>query len=74
MKLDNLLFANMNDPSHVLAPNHNGIMLISIQEFFFILQWTDREYQKVIVPLMIYADGIIMDQNGQLCQEPHSYQ
>jgi len=68
MKLDNLLFANMNDLSYVPAQqiNHNYADINTGDAFYQYYNGLIEKSKKAIVPLMIFADGIIMDKNGTM--------
>jgi len=75
MTTENLLFHDKKDPSYVVPYNQTSKLGdINTGEAYY--QYYDRVKHipnSVIIPIMMFADGILIDKCGRLNQEPWMY-
>jgi len=72
MRKENLLFADMNNPAYV-CPRNLDAALDDINTGNAYYDYYDKlidPTNNVIIPLMLFADGMQIDKNGHICQEP----
>jgi len=72
MRKENLLFADMNNPAYV-SPRNLDAALDDINMGNAYYDYYDKlidPTNNLIIPLMLFADGMQIDKNGCICQEP----
>ena len=72
MRKENLLFADMNNPAYV-SPRNSDATLDDINMGNAYYDYYNKlidPTNNVIIPLMLFANGMQIDKNGHICQEP----
>jgi len=75
MKAQNLLFANTANPCYI-PPRNMTTPLGDINTgnaYYNYYEQTNLMDNDVIIPFMLFADGMQIDKNGHTCQEPWMY-
>ena len=75
MQSKNLLFLDCQNPAYVV-PRDGCSIFGDINTGNAYYEYYDRLSNKdynVIIPLMLFADGMQIDKNGRICQEPWMY-
>jgi len=75
MKAQNLLFADIANPCYVPPRNMNTPLgeINTGNAYYDYFEHKKLTENDVIVPLMLFADGMQIDKNGRICQEPWMY-
>ena len=76
MLAENLLFSNPENPCYV-PPRETTTLLGDINTgnaYYDYLGKIDNSGNDVIVPIMLFADGMQIDKNRCICQEPRCIQ
>ena len=75
MKAQNLLFVDTANPCYVPPRSMNTPLgeINTGNAYYDYYEWKNLTDNDVIVPLMLFADGVQIDKNDCICQEPWMY-